>query len=117
MVVFHSSNGLVVDWQYDSFANPEFASFRGVFWAFSQYIEGFKHCKPLIVLDTKDLNGKYPMKLMIASGVDAEDYYFPLAFADTKELSVDSWRWFLTGIREKATQRKDLCLISSPHPD
>ncbi|WZZ31586.1 hypothetical protein YC2023_014987 [Brassica napus] len=43
--------------------------------------------------------------------------FLPLAFAVTKEVSSDSWRWFLSGIREKVTQRKGLCLISSPHPD
>ncbi|XP_010430549.1 PREDICTED: uncharacterized protein LOC104714788 [Camelina sativa] len=117
MAAFQTSNGLLVDWQYDLFPNPEFASFSGVFWAFPQSIEGFHHCRPLIIVDTKDLNGKYPMTLMIAQGLDAGDYYFPLAFAVTKEVSTDSWRWFLTGIREKVTQRKDLCLISSPNQD
>ncbi|VVA93535.1 unnamed protein product [Arabis nemorensis] len=100
---------------YDHSPNPEFASFCGVFWAFPQSIEGFPHCKPLIVVDSKDLNGKYPMKLMIASGFDADNCYFPLAFAFTKEVSSDSWRWFLSGI--KVTQRKELCLISSLDPD
>ncbi|XP_020890824.1 uncharacterized protein LOC110230918 isoform X1 [Arabidopsis lyrata subsp. lyrata] len=117
MSAFHSSNGLLVDWLYDCFPNPEFASFRAVFWAFSQSIKGFQHCRPLIIVDSKDLNGKYPMKFMIASGVDAANDFFPLAFAVTKELSTDIWRWFLTGIREKVTQRKGLCLISSSHPD
>jgi len=117
MAAFHSSNGLVVDWQYKLFPNPEFASFRSVFWAFPQSIEGFQHCRPLIVVDTKDLKGKYPMKLMIASGVEADDCYFPLAFAFTTEVSSDTWRWFLTGIREKVTQRKDICLISRPQPE
>lgn len=68
-------------------------------------------------MDSKDLNGKYPMKLMISSGLDADDCFFPLAFPLTKEVSTDSWRWFLTNIREKVTQRKDVCLVSSPHPD
>ncbi|XP_010419504.2 PREDICTED: uncharacterized protein LOC104705235 [Camelina sativa] len=55
---------------------------------------------------------------MIASGVDAANKFFPLAFAVvTKEVSTDIWRWFLTGIREKVTQRKGLCLISSPNPE
>ncbi|CAA7053792.1 unnamed protein product [Microthlaspi erraticum] len=117
MAALRLSNGLVVDWQYDPFPNPEFASFRGVFWAFSQSIEGFQHCKPLIIVGTKDLKGKYPMKLMVALGTNADGMYFPLAFAVTKEVSLDSWRWFFSGIREKVTQRKGLCLISSPHPD
>ncbi|CAA7053793.1 unnamed protein product [Microthlaspi erraticum] len=117
MVAFHSSNELAVDWQYDPFPYPEFASFRSVFCAFSQSIQGFPHCRPVIIVDTKDLNGKYPMKLMVALGLDADDCYFPLAFAVTKQVSIDSWRWFLSRIREKVTQRKGLCLISSPHPD
>ncbi|KAG7594660.1 Zinc finger PMZ-type [Arabidopsis thaliana x Arabidopsis arenosa] len=117
MYALHSSNGLLVDWQYDSLPNPEHASFRSVFWSFSQSIQGFQHCRPLIVVDTKNLGGKYKMKLMIASAFDAVNEYFPLAFAVTKEVSVDSWRWFLSRIREKVTQRQGICLISSPDPD
>lgn len=83
MAAFHSSNGLLVDWQFEPFPNPEFASFSGVFWAFPQSIEGFQHCRPLIIVDTKDLNSKYPMKLIIASGLDADDCFFPLAFTLT----------------------------------
>uniref|UniRef100_M4DQP7 MULE transposase domain-containing protein n=1 Tax=Brassica campestris TaxID=3711 RepID=M4DQP7_BRACM len=111
MSAFRSSNGLLVDWRYDLFPNPKFASFSGVFWAFPQSIQGFQHCRPLIVVDTKELNGKYKLKLMIASGLDAANKFLPLAFAVTKEVSSDSWRWFLTNIREKVTQRKVLCLI------
>ncbi|XP_018509758.1 uncharacterized protein LOC103838146 isoform X1 [Brassica rapa] len=118
MSALHSSNGLLVDWQYDdSLPNPEHASFRSVFWAFSQSVQGFQHCRPLVVLDTKHLKGKYNMKLMIASGFDAANSFFPLAFAVTKEVSTDTWRWFLTRIREKVTPRKGLCLILRHHPD
>ncbi|CAN6864865.1 unnamed protein product, partial [Brassica oleracea] len=117
MSAFQSSNGLLVDWKYDLFPNPKFASFCGVFWAFPQSVQGFQHCRPLILVDTKELSGKNQLNLMIASGVDADNVYLPLAFAVTKQVSSDSWRWFLTNIRKKVTQRKGLCLISSPHPD
>ncbi|ESQ33585.1 hypothetical protein EUTSA_v10007693mg [Eutrema salsugineum] len=118
MAALQSSNGLVVDWQYDVFPNPGFASFSGVFWASSQSIEGFPHCRPLILVDSKDLNnGKYPMKSMDASGLDGNNSVFSLPFAVTKKVSTYSWCWFLAGIREKVTQRKALCLISSPHQD
>ena len=117
MSAFQSSNGLLVDWKYDLFPNPKFASFCGVFWAFTQSVQGFQHCRPLILVDTKELSGKNQLNLMIASGVDADNVYLPLAFAVTKQVSSDSWRWFLTNIRKKVTQRKGLCLISSPHPD
>ncbi|CAH2048316.1 unnamed protein product, partial [Thlaspi arvense] len=114
VAALQSSNGLVVDWQYDLLPKPELASFRGVFWAFSQCLEGFPHCRPLILVNTKDLNG---MTLMVASGVDADNCIFHLAFAVTKELSVDTWRWFFRVLRQKVTQRQGLCLMSSPHPD
>ena len=118
MSALHSSNGMIVDWQYDSLPNPQHAaSFRSVFWAFSQSVQGFKHCRPLVVVDSKQLKGNYNMNLMIASGFDAANKIFPLAFAVTKEVSTDSWRWFLTRIREKVTQRKGLCLITRHHPD
>ncbi|VVB01537.1 unnamed protein product [Arabis nemorensis] len=107
MFALHSSNGLLVDSQFDSFLNPESASFRSVFWAFPQSIEGFQHCRSLILVDTKSL-GKCSMKLMIAPGVDAANKYFSLAFGVTKQVSTDSWRWFLSGIREKVTQRQDV---------
>ncbi|XP_018453498.1 uncharacterized protein LOC108824572 [Raphanus sativus] len=115
MSALQSSNGMLVDWQYDSLPNP--ASFGSVFWAFSQSVQGFQHCRPVVVVGSKELKGKYDMKLMIASGFDAANNFFPLAFAVTKEVSTDSWRWFLTRIREKVTQRKGLCLITRHHPD
>ncbi|CAA7053785.1 unnamed protein product [Microthlaspi erraticum] len=120
MSALQSSNGVVVDWQYDDSLPdhpPGHASFRGVFWAFPQSIKGFEHCRPVIVVDSKDLGGKYKMKLMVACGVNAVNEYLPLAFAVTKEVTVDSWRWFLGKIREKVTQRKGLYLRTSPHPD
>jgi len=43
---------------------------------------------------------------MIASGLDAANHFLPLAFAVTKKVSSDSWRWFLSGIREKVVDMK-----------
>ncbi|CAA7058371.1 unnamed protein product [Microthlaspi erraticum] len=120
-----SSNEMLVDWRYEVFPNPKYASFSGLFWTFSQCIKGFQHCRPLVVVDTRDLYGGNDyvsprcsqFKLMIASGLDAANRYFPLAFAVTREVSVETWRWFLSRIREKVTQREGLCLVSSPDED
>uniref|UniRef100_A0A1J3E6M8 SWIM-type domain-containing protein n=1 Tax=Noccaea caerulescens TaxID=107243 RepID=A0A1J3E6M8_NOCCA len=121
---FQSSNEMLVEWRYEVFPNPKFASFSGLFWTFSQSVKGFQHCRPLVVVDTRDLYGdddvsprRSQFKLMIASGLDAATRYFPLAFAVTKEVSVETWRWFLSGVKEKVTQREGLCLISSPDKD
>ncbi|CAA7020205.1 unnamed protein product [Microthlaspi erraticum] len=122
--VLQSSNEMVMDWRYEVFPNPNFASFSSLFWTFSQSVKGFQHCRPLVVVDTRDLYGNDDVsprcsqfKLMIASGFDAANRYFPLAFAVTREVSVETWRWFLSRIREEVTQREGLCLISSPDKD
>ncbi|KAG7544158.1 Zinc finger PMZ-type [Arabidopsis thaliana x Arabidopsis arenosa] len=119
MAALCSSNKMVLDWQYDSFPDPMDASFRSVFLAFPQSIEGFPHCRPLILVDTVDLSGKYPGKMLVAAGLDAENSLFPLAFAITTQesLSADTWRWFFACIRKKVTQREGICLITSPNPD
>ncbi|KAG7544214.1 Zinc finger PMZ-type [Arabidopsis thaliana x Arabidopsis arenosa] len=119
MAALCSSNKMVLDWQYDSFPDPKDASFRSVFWAFQQSIEGFPHCRPLIIVDTVDLSGNHPAKLLVAAGRDAESMIFPLAFAiiTQESLSADNWRWFFACIREKVTQRNGLCLITSLNPD
>ena len=89
--------------------------FHRVFWAFSPSIEGFKHCRPIISVDATYLYGRYKGKMLIAMGVDANNQFFPLAFAIVEEESFNSWRWFLTCIRESVTQRKGLCLIFDRH--
>jgi len=115
MAALGSSNKMLLEWQYDLFPDPKNASFRSVFWAFQQSVEGFPHCRPLILVDTVDLSGKYPGKLLVAAGLDAENSLFPLAFAITtqEDLSADTWRWFFSCIRKKVTQREGICLILS----
>ncbi|CAL9223915.1 unnamed protein product, partial [Arabidopsis halleri] len=119
MAALSSSNKMLLEWQYDPFPDPKDASFRSVFWAFQQSIEGFPHCRPVIMVDTVDLSGKSSGKMLVAAGVDAENRLFPLAFAITAQesLSADTWRWFFACIRKKVTQREGLCLITSPNPD
>ncbi|KAL1195576.1 hypothetical protein V5N11_013577 [Cardamine amara subsp. amara] len=119
MAALCSSNKMLLEWQYDPFPDPNDASFRSVFWAFQQSVEGFPHCRPLIIVDTVDLSGKYPGKLLVAAGLDTENILFPLAFAITTQenLSAETWRWFFGCIREKVTQREGLCLITSLEPE
>ncbi|CAH8279009.1 unnamed protein product [Arabidopsis lyrata] len=119
MAALSSSNKMVLEWQYDLFPDPKDATFRSVFWAFQQSIQGFPHLRPLIIVDTIDLNGNYPAKMLVAGGFDAENRLFPLAFAITTQesLSADTWRWFFACIRNKVTQREGVCLITSLNPD
>lgn len=113
-----SSNKMRLEWQYDLLPDPKEASFRSVFWAFHQSVEGFPYCRPVIIVDAVDC-GKHSGKLLVAAGFDAENQLFPLAFAvvSQEKLSADSWRWFFSCIRKKATHREGLCLITAMDPD
>ena len=86
-----------------------------VFWTFRPCVERFKHCRPIIQIDSTFLYGKYKGKLLITTLTDANGHIFPLAFAVVEEESQDSWSWFLIALRHNVTQREGICLISYRH--
>ena len=108
--------GTEVVWETSSLeGNDNHVRLIRVFWAFGASIEGFKHCRPLIQIDSIFLHGKYKGKLLIAMSMDANDNTFPLAFAIVEEETTDSWSWFLAALRTYVTQREGICLISGCH--
>ncbi|CAH9076219.1 unnamed protein product [Cuscuta europaea] len=62
-----------------------------------------------------EASSMYKGKMLRAMGVDGNNQLFPLSFAIVEEESFDSWRWFLSCLREKVTQRQGICLISDRH--
>ncbi|WOL19921.1 hypothetical protein Cni_G28723 [Canna indica] len=59
--------------------------FRRVFWAFGASLRGFReYMRPILCIDATHLRGKYPGVLMIATSIDAENRFFPVAFAVTE---------------------------------
>lgn len=57
------------------------AAFDGAFRAFGPSIDGFTHCRPVLSINDTCLYGKYLGALLVATGVDANQDPFPLAFA------------------------------------
>ncbi|XP_028779040.1 uncharacterized protein LOC114735508 [Neltuma alba] len=55
-------------------------------------------CRPIIGLDGCFLKGPYGGILLVAVGRDANDQYFPLAWAVVESESRDSWTWFLKNL-------------------
>jgi hypothetical protein len=54
--------------------------FFHAFWCFPQYVEAFRHCRPMLSIDGTFLIGKYEGTLLIAIAVDADNALVPLAF-------------------------------------
>ena len=88
--------------------------FKRLFWAIGAAIEGFKHCRLIIQIDGTFLYGKYTRKLLIATSIDGDGHFFPLAFALVEEI-IYSWSWFLFAIRSHVTQRDGVCIIFYCH--
>ncbi|KAL9671649.1 hypothetical protein QQ045_009219 [Rhodiola kirilowii] len=86
-----------------------------IFWAFSECIHAFKHCRPILSIDDKHMYMKYNAKLLVAIGLDVNNHILLLAFALVESENTSSWKWFMSCIREGVTQREGLCVVSDRH--
>lgn len=83
------------------------------FFSLHASIHGFKHgCRPLIFLEATSLRSKYKETLMTATAVDADDCFFPVAFAIIDNESGDSWRWFLEQLKSAVSTSQSITFIS-----
>ena len=73
--------------------------FYRAFWCFSQCVEAFRHCRPVLSIDGTFLLGKYKGTLLVAISCDADNTLVPLAFALVERENRDSWSWFLRLVR------------------
>ena len=115
LVIEQANPGCVVIWKTCDINMPNTEIFQCVFWSFKPYIEGFEHCRPVMSIDGTHLYGKYKGTLLIAMGCDINNQLFPLAFVITEDENTDSWGWFLACIRNRVTQRTEICVISDRH--
>ncbi|CAM8951049.1 unnamed protein product [Rhodiola kirilowii] len=102
-VLKETNPGSIVYWDKSTLDSGN-ESVNRVFWAFGPSINRFAHCRPAISIDATHLNGKWKGVLMIAVALDAENEILPLAYALMESENIDSWRWFMTCIRNGVTQ-------------
>ncbi|XP_057984509.1 uncharacterized protein LOC110650051 [Hevea brasiliensis] len=89
--------------------------FDRMFWSFKQLIEGFKHCRPIICIDSTFLYGKYKGCLFCATALDGNNHIFPIAWAIVDCEDGRNWDWFMKCLRVFVTDREDICVISDRH--
>ncbi|KAK4264572.1 hypothetical protein QN277_025731 [Acacia crassicarpa] len=56
-------------------------------------------CRPIIGVDGTFLKGKARGMLLTATGLDADDSLYPIAFAVTQKENTHNWKWFIEWIR------------------
>ena len=84
-----------------------------LFWAFSQTIEAFKYCRPVLSVDGTFLTGKYKGTLLIAMAADGNDQILPVAYAIVESENSESWLWFLINLKLSIVRDiRRVCLIS-----
>ncbi|KAI5650220.1 hypothetical protein M9H77_36225 [Catharanthus roseus] len=59
--------------------------------AIERVFDRFLYCRPVISMDRTHLRGPYKGVLLIASMWDANNHFFPLAFAIVDKESSESW--------------------------
>ncbi|GBG67077.1 hypothetical protein CBR_g78858 [Chara braunii] len=69
--------------------------FVRIFFAFVASVNGFAHCRPLLVLDGAHIRGKYKCCLLRATARDANDQCFPVTYAVVDAENEKNWKRFL----------------------
>jgi MULE transposase domain len=90
--------------------------FQGVCWAFGPATAAFKHCRPVIGVDTIFLSGRYKDRLLTACGHDAEGQLVLITFGLFDKENNLSWERFIKFIRREVIGSRVICVISDRHP-
>ena len=82
--------------------------FRKCYFSFDACKRGFlSACRPVIFVDGCHLKTQFGGILLTAIGMDPNDCIYPVAFAVVQIENTESWRWFLSSLKE------DLGIVNS----
>ncbi|KAL2533002.1 MuDR family transposase [Abeliophyllum distichum] len=84
-----------------------------LFISFHSCIHGFQNgCRPILFLDATSLRSKYQESLLTATAVDADDGFFPVAFAIVDVENDDNWHWFLEQLKCAISTSQSITFVS-----
>lgn len=86
-----------------------------MFFALSASIEGWRHCRPIIVVDGTFLTTQCGGTLYTACAKDGNNQVFPLAFGIGDSENDDSYCWFFDKIKHTFHHREQLVIVSDRH--
>ncbi|XP_028124405.1 uncharacterized protein LOC114321440 [Camellia sinensis] len=87
--------------------------FRHFFISFKAYIDGFRHCRPLLFLDGTFLKGRFKGFLLAATAKDGNQGLFPLAYAIVDSENHTNWGWFLQHLANVVPNDRTLTFVSN----
>lgn len=85
------------------------------FMSLAAFIEGWQHCRPVIICDGAFLKTKQNETLFTACAMDANEQIFPLAFGVGPNESNATWDYFFSKLKEAIGDRDELVVVSDRH--
>ncbi|XP_062100828.1 uncharacterized protein LOC133806755 [Humulus lupulus] len=76
---------------------------------------GFRTCGPVLCVDDTFLKTKYGGKMLCAVTLDANNHLYPVAFGIVDSKNHDSWKYFMSKLKEVIGEVEDLAFVSNRH--
>ncbi|XP_062104221.1 uncharacterized protein LOC133815389 [Humulus lupulus] len=76
---------------------------------------GFCTCRPVLCMDGTFLKTKYGGQMLCAVALDANNHLYPVAFGIVDSENHDSWKYFMSKLKEAIGEVKDLAFVSDRH--
>ncbi|XP_075092348.1 uncharacterized protein LOC107768335 [Nicotiana tabacum] len=89
--------------------------FLYAFVALCTSINGWQHCRPVIVVNGTFLKSAYRGIMLTESTMDAAGTILPLAYAVVDSENDASWKWFFEQFKEAYGERPSMCVVSDRH--
>ncbi|KAL6513030.1 hypothetical protein OROMI_034645 [Orobanche minor] len=89
--------------------------FKYAFYALGSSIIGFRHARPIIIVDGTHLKGKYRVVLFVAVTRDGNNQIFPHAFGIGDIECHESWEWFMWKLKAAFGCPNNLLIVSDGH--
>ena len=82
---------------------------------YSPSIEGWKFCRPIIVVDVTFLKEKHGGTLFVACAKDGNNGIFPLSFGVGELENNEACECFFNSLKKAIGEREELCIVSNRH--
>ncbi|XP_062104417.1 uncharacterized protein LOC133815617 [Humulus lupulus] len=89
--------------------------FKYCFFSLGVSRRGFRTCRPVLCVDGTFLKTKYGGQMLCAVALDANNHLYPVAFGIVDSENHDSWKYFMSKLKEAIGEVEDLAFVSDRH--
>ena len=86
--------------------------FMYFFVSLAPFREGWKYCRPVVIVDATFLTNYHKGSMFTASAMDANEQIFPLAYGIGESETSKSWFYFFNKLKEALGERDNMVIVS-----